>query len=195
MQEMGQDLDRSTTLSSFIHLLCQTNTSAYLSKEVNSRPYLRLILIAKRTIHHLAFTDAPFFMHQINDHHTHFDLPAVRDFGGTIRLIQDGKPNALFYREGFVCGNRIFKPYIDRISALRKAGCRLAKLLLATLWGALCQERTFKDTVNGNYDIVASKSLHGIHRNTEKGGDFDITTKINREIRFYRISFFQIDAN
>ena len=93
-------------------------------------------------------TDAPFFKFHPEEYYTFHDLKTVRDFGGTIRLKQDGQPNALLYREGMVCGNRIFKPYIDWMTKLRQKGCRLSKLLLNCLWGALGETKTFPKTVN-----------------------------------------------
>ncbi|UZO03764.1 uncharacterized protein OCT59_024167 [Rhizophagus irregularis] len=61
------------------------------------------------------------------------------------KLIQDGKPNALIYdREARIPGTVIFGEYVHFLFNIKNQGGvagRVAKRVLNTLWGALCQRK------------------------------------------------------
>ncbi|UZO02962.1 uncharacterized protein OCT59_023375 [Rhizophagus irregularis] len=78
--------------------------------------------------------------------YTFIDLQQAKKLGLDIQLIQDGKPNALIYdREARIPGTVIFGEYVHFLFNIKNQGGvagRVAKRVLNTLWGALCQEET-----------------------------------------------------
>ncbi|UZO18651.1 uncharacterized protein OCT59_009963 [Rhizophagus irregularis] len=73
------------------------------------------------------------------------------------KLIQDGKPNALIYdREARIPGTVIFGEYVHFLFNIKNQGGvagRVAKRVLNTLWGALCQrKRNYKTLTTDQTD-------------------------------------------
>ncbi|GET51553.1 hypothetical protein GLOIN_2v1472929 [Rhizophagus irregularis DAOM 181602=DAOM 197198] len=77
--------------------------------------------------------------------YTFIDLQRAKKLGLDIQLIQDGKPNALIYdREARIPGTVIFGEYVHFLFNIKNQGGvagRIAKRVLNTLWGALCQRK------------------------------------------------------
>ncbi|GET55695.1 hypothetical protein GLOIN_2v1472929 [Rhizophagus irregularis DAOM 181602=DAOM 197198] len=73
------------------------------------------------------------------------------------KLIQDGKPNALIYdRDARIPGTVIFGEYVHFLFKIKNQGGiagRVAKRVLNTLWGALCQrKRNYKTLTTDQTD-------------------------------------------
>ncbi|GBC38932.1 hypothetical protein GLOIN_2v1472929 [Rhizophagus irregularis DAOM 181602=DAOM 197198] len=85
--------------------------------------------------------------------YTFIDLQRAKKLGLDIQLIQDGKPNALIYdREARIPGTVIFGEYVHFLFNIKNQGGvagRVAKRVLNTLWGALCQRKR-------NYKILTT---------------------------------------
>ena len=93
-----------------------------------------------------------FFVFNSDDHYTHLDVIMALAYGLNIKLISDGKPNFLYYpKDCLVSGQLLFKKYVDDLYPLKLRKVKGAKLLLNILWGALCETKTYKKTVD--YDI------------------------------------------
>ena len=93
-----------------------------------------------------------FFVFNSDDHYTHLDVIMAQAYGLNIKLICDGKPNFLYYpKDCLVSGQLLFKKYVDDLYPLKLRKVKGAKLLLNILWGALCETKTYKKTVD--YDI------------------------------------------
>ncbi|GET61149.1 hypothetical protein GLOIN_2v1849173 [Rhizophagus irregularis DAOM 181602=DAOM 197198] len=77
--------------------------------------------------------------------YTFIDLQRAKKLGLDIQLIQDGKPNALIYdREARIPETVIFGEYVHFLFNIKNQGGvagRVAKRVLNTLWGALCQRK------------------------------------------------------
>ncbi|GET57173.1 hypothetical protein GLOIN_2v1472929 [Rhizophagus irregularis DAOM 181602=DAOM 197198] len=77
--------------------------------------------------------------------YTFIDLQRAKKLGLDIQLIQDGKPNALIYdSEARIPGTVIFGEYVHFLFNIKNQGGvagRVAKRVLNTLWGALCQRK------------------------------------------------------
>lgn len=57
-----------------------------------------------------------------------------------MELVQDGQANLLIYgANDCVNASKMFKPLVDYLYALKNDDVKLAKDMLNTLWGALCQ--------------------------------------------------------
>lgn len=83
------------------------------------------------------------FRYNKRNKYTHIDLTCARKLGLQVTLIQDGSPNALIYeKETRITGKVIFGEYVHFLFKLKKLGGiagRVAKRILNTLWGALCE--------------------------------------------------------
>ncbi|GBC11445.2 hypothetical protein GLOIN_2v1472929 [Rhizophagus irregularis DAOM 181602=DAOM 197198] len=89
--------------------------------------------------------------------YTFIDLQRAKKLGLDIQLIQDGKPNALIYdREARIPGTVIFGEYVHFLFNIKNQGGvagRVAKRVLNTLWGALCQrKRNYKTLTTDQTD-------------------------------------------
>ncbi|GET52854.1 highly derived D5-like helicase-primase [Rhizophagus irregularis DAOM 181602=DAOM 197198] len=89
--------------------------------------------------------------------YTFIDLQRAKKLGLNIQLIQNGKPNALIYdREARIPGTVIFGEYVHFLFKIKNQGGvagRVAKRVLNTLWGALCQrKRNYKTLTTDQTD-------------------------------------------
>jgi hypothetical protein len=101
------------------------------------------------------------------NYYTHIDIASARQLGLDIELIIDDEANALLYKKRIV-GSRLFGTYISTLYDLKKKGCTMAKPLLNTLWGGLCERRKKYKSLTGitthfnipdNHTILAMSPL------------------------------------
>jgi hypothetical protein len=93
--------------------------------------------------------DSLLFRYNYHNMYTHIDLNRAKALGLQITLIQDGAPNALIYgKDTRIRGSVLFGEYVDFLFTIKNKGGiagRVAKRVLNTLWGALCQrKKTYK---------------------------------------------------
>jgi len=74
------------------------------------------------------------------NHYTSWDIMRARQRGLKVRMIQDGKPNAMVYETGKAAGSHMFKSYVERMYDLKERGIPGAKDLLNSLWGVFWTE-------------------------------------------------------
>lgn len=96
--------------------------------------------------------------------------------GYEVTLIQDGKPNLLFYaRNKCVTGSQIFKRFIEYMYALKEDDVVHAKDIITHIWGALTEvKKKYRHTKDGHYsetDTIKTLSTQLL----EIGGDHLIT--------------------
>ena len=90
--------------------------------------------------------------------YTSIDIKYAQKIGLNVRLIEDGKVNALVYtRDKCKTGYQCFKDFVDMLYKLRenpiiKARC---KALLRCLWGSLCQ----RDEIIMKFDITKGEEF------------------------------------
>ena len=78
------------------------------------------------------------------------------DYGLSVELIQDDKPNFLYYsKDKLMNGAFLFKNYVEELYKL-KSESKMAKLLLNILWGALCENSTkeFYNNCQNELDLI-----------------------------------------
>jgi len=96
----------------------------------------------------------PLFRHNKNKKYTHIDLSYARELGLQVTLIQDNTPNALIYeKETRIPGKVLFGEYVNFLFKLKNTGRivgKIAKRILNTLWGALCQRNRFYYDIDNN---------------------------------------------
>ena len=97
--------------------------------------------------------DNKLFRHNKRGVYTFIDLQRAKALGLQVELIQDGTPNALIYdRAARISGTGIFGEYVHFLFKIKNQGGvagRVAKRVLNTLWGALCQRKR-------NYKILTA---------------------------------------
>ncbi|GET56668.1 hypothetical protein GLOIN_2v1849173 [Rhizophagus irregularis DAOM 181602=DAOM 197198] len=99
-----------------------------------------------------------------------------KKLGLNIQLIQDGKPNALIYdREARIPGTVIFGEYVHFLFKIKNQGGiagRVAKRVLNTLWGALCQrKRNYKTLTADQTDPFTFPEGHTLDSIIPVGSD------------------------
>jgi hypothetical protein len=92
--------------------------------------------------------------------YTHIDLSRAKELGLQVILIQDNTPNALIYeKEARIPGEVMFGEYVNFLFKIKNIGGiagKVAKRVLNTLWGALCQRnKSYYDV----FDKVNSSEL------------------------------------
>ena len=108
-----------------------------------------------------------------NHYYTSISLEHAKKLGLDIQLIQDSKPNFLYYsREKLITFNEVFKPYVEFLFELKDKGIDKAKFILNILWGALCE--------------IDKKRFYD---------DKEINIQPDEEIMFFRPSNFDDDVD
>jgi hypothetical protein len=75
--------------------------------------------------------------------YTHIDLTNALSLGLTIKLIEDGTANFLYYsRDKLLQGAELFTEFVDILFALKESKIKRAKSILNILWGALSEHNT-----------------------------------------------------
>ena len=81
--------------------------------------------------------------------YTHIDLTTAKSLNLKINLIQDDKPNMLYYsRDKTLSCHEIFNKYVDYLFPLKNSHGKeypIIKQILNILWGALCQTREIRE--------------------------------------------------
>ncbi|PKK60524.1 hypothetical protein RhiirC2_818362 [Rhizophagus irregularis] len=108
--------------------------------------------------------------------YTFIDLQRAKKLGLNIQLIQDGKPNALIYdREARIPRTVIFGEYVHFLFKIKNQGGvagHVAKRVLNTLWGALCQrKRNYKTLTTYQTDLFTFPEGHTLDSIIPVGSD------------------------
>ena len=83
--------------------------------------------------------------------YTHIDLTNALSLGLTIKLIEDGTANFLYYaRDKCLAGSELFTEFVDILFALKESKIKRAKSILNILWGALSEHNTTKIHATSN---------------------------------------------
>ena len=90
-----------------------------------------------------------FFVFNEENYYTHLDITVAREYGLTVVLIQDEKPNLLHYpKDCLMSGSYLFKKYVDTLYDLKLKKVKGAKFCLNILWGALTEKKIYKQTTD-----------------------------------------------
>lgn len=95
-----------------------------------------------------------FFKLNKKNYYTHLDIDAAQEAGFKISMIQDGKPNFLYYsKDKLMNGAFLFKRYVEEMYELKKQGVNGAKDLLNILWGALGETNHYKFNATSDKEL------------------------------------------
>lgn len=119
------------------------------------------------------------------NYYTSISLNHAQKLGLKIELIQDDKPNFLYYsRDKLITFNEVFKPFVDFLFDLKEKKVEKAKDILNRLWGALCEVEKKKYFCEKEINISDDEEIFEIrpYKNNE---DIDIisTNKINKRYK------------
>ncbi|CAB4431763.1 unnamed protein product [Rhizophagus irregularis] len=108
--------------------------------------------------------------------YTFIDLQRAKKLSLNIQLIQDGKSNALIYdKDARISGTVIFGEYVHFLFKIKNQGGiagRVAKRVLNTLWGALCQrKRNYKTLTTDQTDPFKFPEGHTLDSIIPVGSD------------------------
>jgi len=79
-------------------------------------------------------------MKRKNEYYTSTEIQRAIETGATVKLIVDGKTNALLYpSKTIVKSSFVFKKMVDRMYVRKETNTKMAKRILNNLWGALCE--------------------------------------------------------
>jgi hypothetical protein len=119
------------------------------------------------------------------NYYTSISLNHAQKLGLKIELIQDDKPNFLYYsRDKLITFNEVFKPFVDFLFDLKEKKVEKSKDILNRLWGALCEVDKKKYFCEKDIVINDDEEIFEIrpYKNNE---DIDIisTNKINKRYK------------
>jgi hypothetical protein len=131
------------------------------------------------------------FKFNYHNYYTAIDLTTAKSLGLNITLIQDDKPNFLYYsRDKTITFKEVFENYIDILFPLKDKKVSKAKDILNILWGALCQIDKHKMYVEEEFKMSEDEELIEMYpSNTEEDKHVFKTTKINN---YYKTPFARL---
>lgn len=110
---------------------------------------------------------------------THYDINSARLAGCPVELVQDGKPNFLFYKER-IAANKVYGAFVNALYP-HKSGSAAVKAVLNCLWGDHCRRKKVwvspdtKNILGEIHDIVQIPNGHAfcvIDDNEPFAGEF-----------------------
>ena len=106
-----------------------------------------------------------FFTFNPKNYYTHSDIIVAQEYGLKISIIQDGKPNFLYYsKDKLISGQYLFKKYVEKLYELKQNKVKGAKDILNILWGALTEKKIYKPTIKLEDDIdLSGVDIHYLH--------------------------------
>ena len=120
------------------------------------------------------------------NHYTSIDLTRARELNLKIELIQDDKPNFLYYSpESRIEGRQLFKPLIEYLIELETPDIKDAvKSIRNVLWGALCQSETHTAYENeeGNINLDYDDNIFGMITK-EDGNSYPMFVKQSKQFK------------
>lgn len=121
------------------------------------------------------------FRYNKKNFYTQLDIYHARKLKLQINLIQDNKPNLLYYTpDKLIKFGEVFKPFVDILYELKEKGIEKSKKILNMLWGALCEVDKRKHFVIDKYEIPDDEEISEIYPCKYNENETIIkTTKIN----------------
>ena len=131
------------------------------------------------------------FKFNYHNYYTSIDLANAKELGFEIKLIQDSKPNFLYWsRDKLITFNEVFKNYVDILFPLKENKVLKAKNILNILWGALAEVDKRRHFVKDSFKIEEDDEICEIYpSSTDDDAHIIKTTKINN---YYKTPFARL---
>jgi hypothetical protein len=109
-----------------------------------------------------------FFRFNKENIYTHFDIKSANILGLKVKLINDGQPNVYYYtRKEMKTGIEVFGKFVSYMYKLKEKDILGAKLVLNSLWGALCEAKHNFITVDNDSEYMPDGDITDIKVNTD----------------------------
>ncbi len=100
------------------------------------------------------------FRNNSRNFYTHYELTLAKKRGYEIELIEDEKPNFLYYdKDTRVNGNKMFREFVDYVFFLKQKGIGYSKKILNSLWGAMIQKNKIRKYIKKDEELIIEDSL------------------------------------
>ena len=110
-----------------------------------------------------------------NNYYTSYDILNAFELGLEVNLIEDGKPNALVWDDDqLIPGDVLFGEYVNCLFSLKQKSIPKAKNILNCLWGVLCQQKTNRFVIKGEFQL---KEHHHLISIQPKGDIYIVVTR------------------
>jgi hypothetical protein len=131
------------------------------------------------------------FKFNFHNYYTSVDISHATKLGLQIQLIQDSKPNFLYYSgDKTIKFSQAFKNYIDIMFPLKEKKVRTAKDILTIIWGALSEVDKRKQFVTDSFKIDEDEEICEIYPcSTDEDGIIIKTTKMNK---YYKSNYARL---
>lgn len=94
------------------------------------------------------------FRFNIDNYYTSVDLTNAKELGLTIHLIDDGKPNFLYYsRDKLINFDWVFKQYINILFPIKERKIEGSKKVLNYIFGSLCEKDKIKSFISDKFKL------------------------------------------
>jgi len=124
-------------------------------------------------------------------YYTSIDVRRARELKLKITLIQDGKPNLLYWdRSKCMTGAQLFRPFVKYMFDLKTRKVPKAKKIMNALWGALCHKQEFKKTFNIDDEILANEGNEVC--SMKPYGDDQLIVTFRKKGSFYEFDWARI---
>jgi hypothetical protein len=125
-----------------------------------------------------------------DNYYSSIDIMNAKELNLNVELIQDDKPNFLFYsRDKLITFGEVFKTYVDLLFPLKENKVKMAKDILNILWGSLCEKDKRKKFIKDDFEIDEDDDILEIYPTINDDGH--IVKTINRN-NIYKTSFSRL---
>ena len=129
------------------------------------------------------------FRFNADNYYSSIDITNAKELNLSIELIQDDKPNCLYYsRNKLITFGEVFNNYVNLLFPLKENKVKMAKDILNILWGSLCEKDKIKKFITTEYNIDDDEDILELYP-TEDNGHIIKTVKRNN---IYKTSFSRL---
>ena len=119
--------------------------------------------------------------------YTHLDLNRGKNRGVQFEIIQNNKPNFLYYDPKTKCvsGRQVFKEYIDYVFQFKERGLPMAKTLLNCLWGGCSYQNKAQLKASPDCQPEIRTDTHKFVDMKQKTDDQFLIKMVNKSYPYY----------
>lgn len=121
------------------------------------------------------------------NYYTHIDITTAKKLGLNVILIVDNDYNVLLYTEKRLNGHLVFGEIIRHILYPTKKQSKLAKQIMNSIWGCLCEKQQYKRTTKKDIYLTEEDEL----TNIEPTGKYH-TVEYMKSKKYYKTNYARI---
>jgi hypothetical protein len=129
------------------------------------------------------------FRFNSDNYYSSIDITNAKELNLQIELIQDDKPNCLYYsRDKLITFGEAFNNYVNLLFPLKENKIKMAKDILNILWGSLCEKDKIKKFITTKFSVDDDEDILELYP-TKDDGHIIKTIKRNS---IYKTSFSRL---